>query len=173
MDGSARFDFTFAEDTEITGHASLKLWVEAEGADDMDLFVALQKLDENGEEVGFTFYAFYEYGPVALGWQRVSHRALDPERTSPERPVHLHTAEERLSPGDVVPVEIEFWPSSTRFKAGESLRLVIAGRDIYRREEGVPLPFPMHEETRNAGTHVFHTGGEHDSYLLLPVIPGN
>ena len=41
------------------------------------LRVALQKLDEKGQEVGFTFYSFYENGPVALGWLRASHRALD------------------------------------------------------------------------------------------------
>jgi predicted acyl esterase len=169
--GLARFNFTFDEDTEVTGHIALRLWVEAEGADDMDLFVALQKFDRDGQEVGFTFYAFYEYGPVALGWQRVSHRALDKVQSTPERPVHLHTYEDLLSPGEIVPVEIELWPSSTLFKAGETIRLVVAGSDIYRREEGVPLPFPMHEETRNKGTHIIHTGGLHDSVLRLPVIP--
>jgi hypothetical protein len=28
-----------------------------------------------------------------------------------------------------------------------------------------------HEQTRNQGTHVIHTGGMFDSYLLVPVIP--
>jgi predicted acyl esterase len=170
-EGRATFDWRFAEDAEITGHASLRLWVEAEGSDDMDLFVALQKLDPDGKPVGFTFYAFYENGPAALGWQRVSHRALDPERSRPERPVHLHTAEERLSPGQCVPVEIEIWPFSARFAAGDMLRLVVAGADIYHKEEGVMLPFPLHEQTRNAGVHIIRTGGGHDSSLLLPFIP--
>lgn len=169
--GSAIFDLTFAEPTELTGHAAVKLWVEAEGSRDMDLFVALEKLDADGQKVGFTFYAFYEYGPVALGWQRVSHRALDPELSTPWRPVHLHTTEELLEPGQVVPVEIEFWPFSTRFAAGETLRLIVAGADIYRREEGAMLPFPMHEDTRNQGTHIFYTGGEHDAVLRVPVVP--
>jgi len=26
--------------------------------------------------------------------------------------------------------------------------------------------------TRNAGTHVIHTGGKYDSHILVPVIPG-
>ena len=171
VSGRAHFDCRFDEPTEITGHASLRLWIEAEGSDDADLFVALQKLDTQGEPVGFTFYAFYENGPVALGWQRASHRRLDQARSTPERPVHLHDAEERLAPGELVSVEIEFWPSSTSFEAGESLRLVIAGADIYRKEEGVMLPFPMHEDTRNKGTHILHTGGERDSILRLPVMP--
>ena len=170
-DGRIVFDHRFAEATEISGYASLKLWVEADGSDDMDLFVALQKIDAAGEPVGFTFYAFYENGPIALGWLRASHRALDPERSQPERPVHPHDREERLAPGQCVPVEIEIWPFSVRFAAGETLRLIVAGSDIYRREEGVMLPFPLHEQTRNAGTHIIRTGGTFDSALLLPFIP--
>ena len=42
--------------------------------------------------------------------------------------------------------------------------------DIYR--DALPnLPFARHEELRNAGRHVIHTGGRHDSHLLVPVIP--
>lgn len=170
-EGRAVFDHRFAADTEITGHASLKLWVEAEGSDDIDLFVALQKLDAAGELVGFTFYAFCEDGPVALGWQRVSHRALDPARSRPEMPVHPHTHEERLAPGECVPVEIEIWPFSARFAAGETLRVIVAGSDIYRPEPGVMLPFPLHERTRNTGTHIIRTGGAFDSSILLPFMP--
>ena len=170
-DGRIRFDHPFTEPTEITGHASLKLWVEADGSDDMDLFVALQKIDAAGEPVGFTFYAFYENGPMALGWLRASHRALDLEHSRPERPVHRHTSEDRLAPGDCVAVEIEIWPFSVRFAAGETLRLIVAGSDIYPKEEGVMLPFPLHQQTRNAGMHIIRTGGVFDSAILLPVIP--
>jgi predicted acyl esterase len=169
-DGQAVFDYRFDRDAELTGHAKLLLWVEAEGADDMDLFVALQKLDGNGHAVGFVFYAMYENGPVALGWLRASHRALDPLRSRPEQPVHPHTREERLERGEIVPVEIEIWPFSTLFRAGERLRVVVKGRDIYA-EAPPTQPFALHQETRNAGFHVIHTGGAYDSHLLVPEIP--
>ena len=81
-EGRAVFDLRFDSDTELTGHMKLRLWVETEEGDDMDLFVAVQKLDAAGDHVGFCFYAFYEDGPVALGWLRASHRALDPERST-------------------------------------------------------------------------------------------
>ncbi len=168
--GEARFDFRFAEDTELTGHAALRLWVEAEGSDDMDLFVALQKLDRDGQPVGFHFYAFYDNGPVALGWLRASHRELDEARSTPWRPVHRHEREQRLKPGEVVPVDIELWPFSTLFRAGESLRVLVKGMDIYR--DALPnLPFARHEDLRNKGRHAIHTGGRYDSCLLAPVIP--
>ena len=67
-------------------------------------------------------------------------------------------------------MEIEIWPFSVRFAAGESLRLIVAGSDIYRREEGVMLPFPLHQQTRNAGTHVIRTGALFDSALLVPFV---
>jgi predicted acyl esterase len=39
--GSASFGITFDEDTELTGYMKVKLWVAAEEADDMDLFVTV------------------------------------------------------------------------------------------------------------------------------------
>ena len=105
----------------------------------------------------FVFYAMLENGPVALGWLRVSHRELDPTRSTPEQPVHTHTREQLLKPGERVPVDIEIWPSSTLFRVGERLRVVIQGQDVY--DEGLPnAPFARHEKTRNRGTHVIHTG---------------
>lgn len=169
-EGRAVFDHTFRTASEVTGHVSLRLWVEALGADDLDLFVALHKLDAQGRYVPFIFYAMSEDGPIALGWQRVSHRALDAARSRPEMPVHPHDHEERLKPGEIVSVEIEIWPSSTRFDAGETLRLVIAGRDTVK--PSVPnAPFALHERTRNQGMHVIHTGGRFDAWLQIPVIP--
>ncbi len=169
-EGCAVFDRTFEQDVELTGHMKLRLWVEADGSNDMDLFVALQKLDANGEHVGFGFYAFYENGPVALGWLRASHRALDPERSTEAQPFHPHDREEPLERGVPAPVDIEIWPSSTLFRAGETLRVVVQGSDIY--QDALPgLPFARHEETRNAGTHIIRFGGRYDSHLLAAVVP--
>ena len=166
----AIFDYRFDADTELTGYAKLKLWVSADGSDDMDLFVALQKLDATGAPVGFNFYAFYDNGPVALGWLRVSHRELVPDRSTPSQPFHSHVREHRLEDGEIVPVEIEIWPFSTLFRAGETLRLVVKGMDIYR--DALPnLPFARHEDLRNRGRHVIHAGGRYDSHLLVPVVP--
>jgi len=169
-DGRAVFDHRFSVDTELTGHMKLRLWFEAEGADDADLFVAIQKLDPTGEPVGFTFYAFYDNGPVALGWLRASHRALDAARSTQWQPVHPHDREEPLPAGIPVQLEIEIWPSSTLFRAGESLRRVVQGSDIYT--DALPrLPFARHETTRNAGHHIIHSGAAYDSCLIVPVIP--
>jgi predicted acyl esterase len=168
-DARAVFEHRFAGTTELIGHMKLRLWVEADGADDMDLFVAIQKLDRDGEVVPLSYFNALEDGPVALGWLRVSHRELDPERTTPEQPWLLHQRELRLTPGEVVPVEVEIWPSSMVFHQGEMLRLIVQGNDVYRYPE--PVVSMAHTATRNAGAHVLHTGGRYDAHLLVPVVP--
>ena len=169
---NAQFTATFDQATELTGYMKLKLWVEAAGSDDLDLFVALEKINRSGEVVRFPFFSSHEGGPVALGWLRVSHRELDESRSTPYQPVHPHTGEVKLGEGEIVPVEIEILPSSTRFEPGEKLRLIVQGSDIYYYQypEGW-WPGNAHEQTVNRGDHVIHAGGKYDSHLLVPVIP--
>lgn len=167
--GSIQFDHTFAQDTEITGYSKLRLWVSAQGSDDMDLFVALQKLDADGNKVDFPFFSTFEDGNVALGWLRASRRELDKDKSAPHQPKYAHRRDQLLSEGEVVPVDIEIWPSSTAFKAGETLRLVIQGHDVNQYADG--LFAQRHEYLKNAGQHLISTGGGYDSHLLVPVIP--
>ncbi len=164
----AQFEHKFDRATELVGHMKLKLWMTAEGADDMDIFVAVQKLDAAGQLLSFPFFAQFEDGPVALGWLRASHRELDLARSTGYQPVLLHQRELKLAPGTAVPLDIEIWPSGTRFEPGESLRLVIQGSDIYTHPR--PCVQDLHQDTVNRGHHVIHTGGSYDSHLLVPVI---
>lgn len=165
----AQFDYLFDEATEITGNIKLKLWVRAEHARDMDLFAVLQKLDVRGERVPFAHFNAFEDGDMAYGWLRVSHRELDPERSTPDQPYLSHRRELPLpEDGEPVAVEIEVWPTSTRFAAGETLRLVVQGGDIRTYPE--PLVAIAHESTRNEGIHVLLSGGGFDAHLLVPVV---
>jgi predicted acyl esterase len=159
------FRHVFAEAVDVVGSARLRLWVASEDAEDLDLFVALTKRDAAGDPVDFPYANVLEHGPLALGWLRASHRALDEERSTPTRPFHTHLREEPIAPGDVVAVEIEIWPSGTRFEAGEALELKVMGSDPY---PGAALW--RHQETRNRGTHAVHAGGARDSKLVLSVL---
>ena len=167
--GNASFTHEFSARTEVTGYMKLRLWIEARGSNDADLFVSIEKLDCAKNRVPFTFMSEWENGPVALGWLRVSHRELDLEQSTPDQPIHAHQKEQLLMPGEIVPVDIEIWPSSTLFEAGEAIQVVVQGRDIYS--------FPnvrhtqMHEDLRNEGEHILYTGGRYDAHLLIPIIP--
>lgn len=165
LTGSSVFRLVFDEAIELTGNMKLKLWVEAEGARDMDLFIAVKKYNAEGEEVTFYGKAGHTKSPVALGWLRVSQRGLDADRSTPLQPVLAHEESLKLKSGDIVPVEIEILPSSTLFKAGEALEIAIQGRDHFDHHA------LAHNATVNKGTHVIHMGGSYDSHLLVPVIP--
>ncbi len=98
------------------------------------------------------------------GWLRASHRELDPALSTPLRPWHTHRVEQKISPNEIVPVEIEILPSSTLFEAGTSVRLDIQGGDAAR------YPAFAHRRTVNRGTHRIHCGGRFDSQLLVPLV---
>lgn len=166
---NAKFEFEFNKKTELTGYMKLKLWVQADGSSDMDLFVAIEKIDRTGDIVPFQFFGNHEDGPVALGWLRVSHRELDDKQSTPFQPVHKHQREIKLKADEIVPVDIEIWPSSTLFERGEKLRIIVQGSDIYWYPEDSHTN--GHEATVNKGEHIIHTGGRYDSHLLVPVIP--
>ncbi|ATQ30222.1 hypothetical protein CS378_16690 [Rhodococcus ruber] len=167
--GRATFDITFDKATELTGYMSLRLWLVADDASDADLFVAIEKLDAAGNEVPFHFFSVQEDGHAALGWLRASHRELDQDRSTPEQPVHTHRSIEPLPTAEPVALDIEIWPSSTVFAAGETLRLVVQGRDL--NSYPAMTPTFAHDQTVNSGTHTIHSGGKFDSHLLVPVIP--
>jgi predicted acyl esterase len=163
--GRASFDMVFDEDTELTGYMKLRLWVEARGHDDLDLFIAVTKADESGLEIP-TLVMDQPY-PGASGMMRVSHRALDEARSSIAEPFHPHEKRLPLTPGEIVPVDIPIWPSSRFWHAGESIRVIVAGGSL--RDPGWFEPFEW--DVRNSGTHVIHTGAEYDSQLVVPFIP--
>ena len=95
---------------------------------------------------------------------RLSMRELDMERSTENEPVQTFRTVDKLKPGQIVPVELAFWPTSMVFHKGETLELVIAGYDFMPDR-------PMDRPTKNfdsRGTQIIHTGGQYDSYLLLP-----
>jgi predicted acyl esterase len=162
--GRATFDITFEEVVELTGYAKVRLWVEADGSDDMDLFVTIMKLDEDGQWLPSNVMG--QPHPGSVGKLRVSQRELDARLSTGFQPVQAHRKSEKLAPGEVVPVDIAIYPISKIWHKGQQLRLQIAGR--YFRE-GWFEPFTW--DLLNKGQHIIHTGGRYESYLQIPVIP--
>src|SRR6266487_1617230 len=160
----ASFVYRFEHDTELTGAMTLSLWVSTSEGDDLDLFVLLRKFDATGKEVFFYGYNGFANDGVAKGWLRVSHRALDPERSRPGRPWHTHRQRQPVQPDEVVPVEIEVLASSTHFEAGTRLCVEVLGHDAAR------YPAFSHGRSVNRGTHSIHTGGRYPSALLTPFV---
>lgn len=175
----------FEEGTELTGPMSARLYVSS-STTDVDLFVTVRVFSPDGEEVLFQG-AIDPKTPIAQGWLRASHRKLDEQRSTPEQPVHTHDEVQPLAPGEIVPLDVEIWPTALVVPAGYQLRLTVTGVDFDHGQEGASLdhfanelrgcgPFIHDAEAMRppeiyAGTATVHTGGDHDASLLLPVIP--
>ncbi|HLI14558.1 MAG TPA: CocE/NonD family hydrolase [Acidimicrobiales bacterium] len=173
-------------ETEITGPIAVKLFVSS-STDDADLFVVLRLFDPDGEEVVFQG-AIDPHTPIAQGWLRVSHRALDPVESREYRPYHPHTELLPVVPGEVYEVDIEVLPTCVVAPAGYRFALSIQGHDyVYPKAGGDRLsnfknvltgcgPF-LHDDPvdrpapRYAGRTRLHTGGARQAYVLLPVVP--
>jgi predicted acyl esterase len=172
--------------TELTGPMVAKLYVSSETTD-VDLFLVVRLFDPDNGEVTF-MGALDPNTPVAQGWLRASHLALDPKLSLPHRPYHTHTETEPLTPGQICALDVEIWPTSIVIPPGYSLALTIRGND-YRYEDelsdfasrfhyagGGVGPF-KHADTDDRPPEVFgglvtlHVGGETDSYLTVPLAP--
>lgn len=158
------FDIKFDEDIELTGNFVVRVWVSSE-IDDADLFCLVQKLSVDDELLSTTVFGVAD--PGAQGRLRVSMRELDEEKSLPYLPQYKFTKQQKLQPGEIVPVDIEIYPYSRFWHKGESLRLNISGRPL--RDPSWFLPTGVN--SINQGKHTIYTGGTYDSYLLAPVIP--
>jgi uncharacterized protein len=166
--GEVAFTLTFDKDTEVVGYGKLRLLVEAAGANDMDLFVSLQRFDAQGNPLMLPWYG-QPHGGLS-GMLRVSHRELDETRSSPSEPYLAHRRQLLLSPEEIVPVDIPLWPLGFVWHAGEQLRVVVTDQPR-RSGTGAALMPARSWDLVNRGEHNFHTGGKYGSYLLLPVLP--
>lgn len=122
---SARHEVTYRyrmeRPTEITGYMKLHLWVSAPDHDDMDLAVRVEKLSRDGQPLPDRTGNLI----AATGLMRVSMRQLDEARSIEAEPYYTFTTEQKLKPGEIVPVEIEIWPMGLYFDEGEILQLTV------------------------------------------------
>lgn len=174
-DEGACFQWPVPADTELTGPMALRLFVEVHGADDVNLFAGVEKW--RGQRY-VPFEGSYGFGRdrVSTGWQQASLRALDEQASRPFDPVPAFTHREPLAPGQVVGVDIALGPSATLFRAGETLRLVVAGRWLWPAN---PLTgqFPASYQKGPAGGRngaavrcTVHWGPDRQAHLLVPEI---
>ncbi len=166
---AAAFTYTMPADTELTGPMAARFWVSVDGTDDVDLYVGVEKW-RGTQYVGFEGSYGFGRDRITTGWQKVSLRQLNRETSTASEPVHTYLHPEPLAPGQIVPVDIALGPSATLFRAGESLRLIIAGRWTWPRN---PLTgqFPAHYHRGPNTQCTLHWGPDRPAQLLIPHIP--
>jgi predicted acyl esterase len=166
---AAAFDYRFETDTELSGPMSLRLQVSTEGADDPRLFVGIEKWS-HGSPVPFEGSYGYGRDRVAQGRLRLALRELDPVFSTPHQPEHTFRTLQPVRNHEDMEVQIALSSSATLFHAGDSLRLMIAGRYLQPRN---PLfgHFPTHYQPSTRGNATITWSPRQPSVLEIPVIP--
>jgi putative CocE/NonD family hydrolase len=177
----------FERDTELTGPMAAKLFVSS-STRDADLFLIVRVFDPHDKEVTFQG-ALDPHTPVAQGWLRASRRKLDPTLTLPYRPYHAHDEHQPLTPGSIVELDVEIWPTCIVVPRGYRLAFTIRGKDYEWDGPAEVLsnmknpmrgcgPF-VHDEPLDrpdaifGGTTTLHFGKGREPYLLVPIIPSH
>ena len=80
-------------------------------------------------------------------------------------PVHSFDRVEKLTPGEIVCLDIDLFPVGLALYPNEQLRLTVSAHHIL----GGVMPGVANVQGNNHGRHIIHTGGSYASYLQLPV----
>jgi predicted acyl esterase len=184
-DGLTFMSAPLTEDTEITGPLAANVRISS-STGDADLFVVFRVFSADMREQTFVG-AIDPHTPVAQGWLRASHRALDETLSKPYRPYHSHAAAEPLQPGVPVDLAIEIWPTSIVVPKGYRIALGIRGKDYqWQNTTGAKLsnfknellgcgPF-LHDDPRDrprqlfSGTTTLHLDHSGFNHLLVPIV---
>lgn len=182
-DDRVSFTHRFDKTTRLVGMPKAVVYMSCPDYNDMDVYVLLEKLDANGEVMlnlnipwkGIPKQSFEEMddkekievviyrGP--MGVLRASHREIDESKSMhPHWPFHPHEKEEKITPGDIVRLDIGIWAMGIEYEVGESIRAIVCGRNL-----GVSN-FGSLEHNDNKGTHNVHLGGENASHVILPFV---
>lgn len=185
-DGISFLTAPFLKTTEVTGPIAAKLYMSS-STTDADIFLVVQLINPRGQEV--TWQGTLDPNtPMAQGWLRASHRRLDPERTLPHRPYHVHATREPLRPKQIYELDVEVWPTCIVAPAGYRIKLTVRGKDYEYDGDLSEFALKFHQAHRGVGPFqhadpddrpvstfggqiTLYTGPGHASSLLLPVIP--
>jgi predicted acyl esterase len=179
----ASFTHKFASRTTLAGIPKAVLYMSCPNADDMDVYVILRKLSSSGEPLLSLNIPWKNIPPNsiaeipqekrtevilytgAIGMLRASHRKIDSSKSMHENwPYHPHDQLEKLSPNEIVRLEIGIWATGMLFEEGESLEVRVGG--FY---PGI-ANFGTNEHSLNVGKHTVHFDAEHQSHLVLPIV---
>ncbi|KAL7917137.1 Alpha/Beta hydrolase protein [Trichoderma austrokoningii] len=168
------------EEYEVTGHGHVRLAVsltdhKGEIEPDIDVFVALRKINAQGNESSYSS-SLGTPTPVVFGWLRASHRTIDPnpypDRFNPPAPVlsHKKSDKKEVRNGEVYDLKIELWPTNVVVEKGERLVLEISPKDPAGDALFACYDPIDRDERKLGGTNNVHIGEGYESYVSLPIV---
>jgi len=107
--------------------------------------------------------------PLASGWLKASHGALDDARTTRWEIAHDHTKDVPVVPGEINEFVVQLRPMSHLFKAGKQIKVEISSIDIPTDVETYDVMWHVCNVTTTL--HKIYRDRDHHSRVSLPVIP--
>jgi len=164
----------FDNDTEVTGHPVVKLWVSS-SADNGDFYLFLEDVDEKGRTLMVT------EGQLRSDWAGLydNNEMTDHDDIEilPKLPWHGYTEAQKqengLAENKIIELTVDLLPTSWVFKKGHSIRLSISGAnwpDFQLHPKLSPSNDPKAEDNIEPVVKV-HRGSSHPSVLELPIVP--
>jgi putative CocE/NonD family hydrolase len=142
----------------LAGPIALHL-TAASSATDTDWYAKLADVAPDGSE-----------SIITAGALRASHRALDANKSRPERPYHTHTNPQPVEPGKFYDYAIEIWPTASELAPGHRLQLRLTSSDLPTHLPGWYVIDRDHPEAARIEleTPAQNTVQLGTSYLLVP-----
>jgi predicted acyl esterase len=149
------------EELQVIGPTALNFFASID-QDDANWIVRLSDISPEGVDTR-----------VAKGYLKASHRALDPAKSKPSAPYHLHTREsiETIKPGEIYEYNIGLNIVTNVFKVGHRLKLTIESLESPRDPE-LAVHYHPHLNSSKSTLHKIYRDKDHQSHLVLPVILG-
>lgn len=138
---------------EIAGPVALHFWASL-SSDDANWFVQLRDVAPDGTSK-----------IVTKGWLKASHRELDEERSTPERPYHPHQRRLETKPDETYAYQIDLRDTAHVFLPGHRIQILIKGQDS--PWEDFAIWYHVNNMTRTEHT-IYHDSLQ-PSHVLLPV----
>jgi len=140
----------------MAGTGNVDLWISS-SAVDSDVQVTLTEVRADGTE---------RY--VQNGWLRLSHRKLDPTRSTLLNPFHSDEAADMqpLTPGALTEAQIPLFPFAHQFRAGSRIRVTIEAPGGDRPEWAFDTPATNGQVQNRVARDATHL-----SRIVLPVLP--
>jgi predicted acyl esterase len=145
-----------SDDLQVTGAPRITFYASI---DQKDTNFRIQVRDADSD-------AIY---PLAQGWLKASHRAVDEKKTTEWEIAHDHTKAVPVEPGEICEYTVQLRPMSHMFGAGQRIMVDISSIDVPTDIETYDVMW--HMCNARATLHKIYRDGERPSRLSLPVIP--
>jgi predicted acyl esterase len=145
------------EDVTVIGPAALNFFASLD-TDDTNWIIRLSDLAPGGTETN-----------LAKGYLKASHRAIDPDKSTPYEPYHPHAQSVPVNPGEINEYKVALGKVTNVFRAGHRIKLEIQSMESPRDPE-MQIHYHPHLPGSRTTLHKIYRDGKFPSHLVLPIV---